>query len=67
MLEWHDCKSDPPKKCGYYLLYFEHYNKTTRGKIDIGVWIFDYFNRRDGAKYKEQPIKWAEVELPEVE
>ena len=63
MLEWHDCKTDPPKESGFYLLcdtcgsfkYLSHVLYTTTDNTWQGYcgYVID------------TPYKWAEVELPE--
>ena len=62
MLEWHDCKTDPPKKSGRYILvFFAQYNK---------YWQEAYYNK-DTNEWELDPVidvryyKWAEIELPE--
>ena len=63
MLEWHDCKTSPPKENGMYLLcdvcddikYLSHAFYDVKDNIWQGYcnYIIDI------------PYKWAEVELPE--
>lgn len=64
---WHDCKTDPPKKSGFYLVFF----CTLFGK---GVEVLRYVKEDDeawfektGNNYKKIVRKWAEVDLSEVE
>lgn len=62
---WHDCKTDPPKKDGWYLLIIRFNN-------DLD-WDRAYYNKKkqewqdfhDWSYYKNFCYKWAEVELPE--
>lgn len=58
---WHDCKTDPPKKDGEYILCYDF-----RGELD---WDRAFY--KDGIpdwSYEELiPYKWAEVDLSEVE
>ena len=68
MLEWHNCKTDPPKKNGPYAVLI----KTDSGLIDWykAYWFNWGFAWSDFDKprqnYNEiEIIKWAEVELPE--
>ena len=72
---WHDCKTDPPKKSGLYILCF----LTPRGKSwdrayydcndmtweDIGCLAL--YGVKDDAYELYIPYKWAEVDLSEVE
>ena len=64
---WHDCKTDPPKKDGLYLVFFY----TLFGK---GIEVLRYIKEEDeawlektGNNYKKIVRKWAEVDLSEVE
>ena len=65
MLEWHDCKSDPPKEDGHYILITCFYKAL--------FWEEAYWSRKQqkwrmiGGTYygKECCYKWAEIELPE--
>lgn len=77
MLEWHDCKSEPPKEEGRYLVAYWFYKKELCW--EIGNW--DETNKRfeafdatahwgDGCfvpfeEYYGVPYKWAEVDLSE--
>ena len=62
---WHDCKTDPPKKDGWYIL-------TIRSYIGI-VWVRAFYDTNwelwmdDFDEAYEEPIKWAEVDLSEVD
>lgn len=63
MLEWHDCKNDPPKESGMYLLcdvcddikYLSYAFYTTVDNVWQGYCGYSI----------DTPYKWAEVELPE--
>lgn len=78
---WNDCKSNPPKKEGFYLLIYNY----EIGKDGI---FYDFNNEYDRALYKDKkwhlwenqnwiglkdidfqncyPLKWCEVDLEEV-
>ena len=64
MLEWHDCKTDPPKEDGWYLLLCDYEKWTAWYKaywnLELGEWL-DYTLAFD----KNLCYKWAEVKLPE--
>ena len=65
---WHDCKTDPPKKNGSYILII---------KTDFGMgWISAFYDAKWNDwvnEYDEpyenpyNPYKWTEVDLSEVE
>lgn len=64
---WHDCKTDPPKENGKYILCFD----TAFGKKWKEAW---YENNRwtmrlihKGVVGITSDCKWAEVDLSEVE
>lgn len=70
---WHDCKTDPPKKDGTYAVAYK-----LLGAIvwDSGEWDskenrFEAYDSCYGwvdfEEYYSTPIKWAEVDLSEVE
>lgn len=70
---WHDCKTDPPKKDGTYVVAYK-----LLGTIvwDSGEWDskenrFEVYDSRYGwvdfEEYYSTPIKWAEIDLSEVE
>lgn len=63
MLVWHDCKTDPPKKDGYYFLCFTSSNK----KYMSYAWCNIKYNcwEDDDGYIINNSYKWAEVELPE--
>ena len=66
MLEWHDCKTDPPKEDGWYLLLCNYKKWVTWYKAywnsELCAWL-DY----KVAFVEELCYKWAEVDLSEVE
>lgn len=64
MLEWHDCKTDPPKEDGWYIL--------VRSYRDELTWIQAYWSKyyqrwqdHYDIYHEKFCYKWAEVELPE--
>ena len=60
-MAWHDCKTDPPKKDGCYIGYYGN-------KLWGEVWYYIKQNLwKDTYDTKTFPIKWAEVDLSEVE
>ena len=69
---WHDCKTDPPKKNGIYLLV---YKIKTNNEINWESAFYSHYDKRWedvrewGGTYGNLyiPIKWAEVDLSEVE
>ena len=78
MLGWHDCKTDLPKKSGFYLLVYSYndgygWERT----FDRAIYSTEFYNwsifeneRWQSLMFIEQgaiPIKWAEVDLSEVE
>ncbi len=72
-MKWHDCKIDPPKKEGEYLVYVQDYDYDFGSHYGVCFWFGSaygsYFTRlggkRPGSKLLKQPIKWAEVNLDE--
>ena len=72
-MTWHDCKTDPPKKEGEYLLVYSYRKaKDWSRAIYNGVnWIDEENNIPYGVKnscyYMFIPYKWAEIDLSEVE
>lgn len=62
---WHDCRTDPPKENGHYILILKSndYTGWTRAfydtKWDLWLDVFD--------EACEDLYKWAEVDLSEVE
>ena len=78
MIVWHDCKTDPPKKDGEYLLVYKYYGEMNWITSFDRVWYSNGWSIIDGygdwypIKEAEPggtltPIKWAEVDLSEVE
>ena len=78
MMIWHDCKSDPPKKDGEYLLVYKYYGGFNWILTFDRVWYSNGWSIIDGYgdwyPIKEAelggtlaPIKWTEVDLSEVE
>lgn len=69
MLEWHDCKTDPPKEDGDYLLITKFGNKYYWDKghyiKDLEYWETEEFGIYSDNDNNNNLIKWAEVELPE--
>ena len=73
-MEWHDCKTDPPKGNGYYILWYK--DKTKKNGYDNN-WnksrydIMDEEWSNGGFVYGNPiwgysnliPYKWAEVDL----
>lgn len=64
---WHDCKTDPPKKSGRYILFYKDivYDKLRWDAIHYSFntkeWTDGFFRTFDC------PIKWTEVDLSEVD
>lgn len=61
---WHDCKTDPPKRYGTYLVAFGH--------CDGGDWMQGWYSPEYNVWWDYngediEPYKWAEVDLSEVE
>lgn len=69
-MKWHDCRTDPPKTNGCYVLVYKYiaddslnwdsayYNNVTNTWEDSREFGFVY-------KGRYEPIKWAEVDLKE--
>ena len=58
-MKWHDCKTDPPKKSGHYVVHNGHYWEEGlyyHSQREIWKNVFDKIIT---------PIKWAEVNLSE--
>lgn len=71
ILEWHDCKTDPPKKDGEYILWYI--------KLDKNRWKQAYYNNISNEWFDSDkfiiygnpkwgwsdciPYKWAEIDL----
>lgn len=79
---WHDCKTDPPKKSGFYLLVYQYdvvFNDISydcsiiydRGLFQNGKWSLwhgDFWTYVENIEYENIiPYKWSEVDLSEVE
>ena len=64
MLEWHDCKTDPPSKEGQYILAYRSVNGISWAQA---YWSQQY--QRWQSSYEiycnDDCYKWAEIELPE--
>lgn len=72
-MKWHDCKTDPPKKNGHYILqttnqYEEDwvaalfYVEPQTHSHEQGHWFDDY---EEYICYDDYAYKWAEVDLSE--
>ena len=70
---WHDCKTDLPKKDGTYAIAYEICGFLV---WNSGEWVSEEnrfevydagFGWVDFKDYYNTPIKWAEVDLSEVE
>lgn len=70
-LKWHDCKTDPPKKSGEYLVIYKYTNRFGYGfdrngyalegnATNTGNWEFNEYTH-----YIEL-ISWAEIDLLEI-
>lgn len=72
---WNDCKSNPPKKSGRYIVCFYNY----KGQLDwttanycvlTGRFLVTNHQYQElwtfQDTYNEEPIKWVEVDLEEV-
>lgn len=57
---WHDCKTDPPKKDGWYILWYK-ISENEQG------WnrVYYYATYLMWKEYKGLEYKWAEVNLSE--
>ncbi len=75
---WHDCKSDPPKKSGFYLLVYSYndgygWEKTfdrasySSTFSDWSIFEFESWTTLEDVEQGANAIKWAEVDLSEVE
>ena len=69
MLEWHDCKTDPPKESGDYLLITRFNEKYYWDKgyyiKDVNYWETEEFGIYVDSHNINNLIKWAKVDLPE--
>lgn len=69
-MKWHDCKTDPPKTNGRYVLVYKY---TPDDSLDWDCAYYDSVtnlwedSREFGFAYKGkyEPIKWTEVNLNE--
>ena len=75
---WHDCKTDPPKKSGFYLLVYSYNDGCKWEKtFDRAIYSYEFHNWSifenemwQSLMLIEQgavPLKWAEVDLSEIE
>lgn len=75
---WHDCKTDPPKKSGFYLLVYSYndgcgWEKTfdracySSTFSDWSIFELKGWTTLEGVEQGTVPLKWAEVDLSEVE
>lgn len=69
---WHDCNTDPPKEAGIYLLAYKI--KTNNTICWDTAFYSDYDKRWEDVREWSSvydglyiPLKWAEVDLSEVE
>ena len=75
---WHDCKTDPPKKSGRYILYYLYngllckdqwdiaYFDSIRNKWHDPIYDVDYSSKDNKWAKISMPYKWTEVDLSEV-
>ena len=61
IMEWHDCKTDPPKKSGWYLLCFIAPWKEK-------MWNKVFYNKKykTWENFNDFAYKWIKVDLSEV-
>lgn len=75
---WHDCKTDPPKKSGFYLLVYSYNDGYGWGKTfdrasysstfsDWSIFELEGWITLEDVEQGANAIKWAEVDLSEVE
>lgn len=72
---WHNCKTDPPKESGEYLLWYFHLIDDDWDKAYYNVADHEWLDSRACIPYGNPdwgwsdsiPYKWAEVDLSEVE
>ena len=62
---WHDCKTDPPKEFGSYVVIPNKYK-------ELKTWMQGWYHPENGTWWDFNgedihPYKWAEVDLSEVE
>ena len=71
---WHDCKTDPPKKNGEYLLWYKESGSNYWEKGFYNIKNKEWYNAENCIAYGNPtwgwsasiPYKWAEVDLSEV-
>lgn len=67
IMVWHDCKIDPPKKSGGYLLWYKD-DKVKTNKWDKVYYELGSNRWADGWGWTIfVPYKWAEVDFSGVE
>lgn len=78
-MAWHDCKTDPPKKSGKYILCYLYNGLFYEDQWDIAYFDsignkwndliddIDYGSKDSNWAKISIPYKWAEVNLSEVE
>lgn len=72
---WHDCKTDPPKKDGEYILCYTEYGQKYWSNASYNIKDKEWYDTREYVTYGNPtwgwstsiPYKWAEVDLSEVE
>lgn len=75
---WHDCKTDPPKKSGFYLLVYSYndgdgWEQTFDRAVysntfsDWSIFENEGWTVLEDIEKGAKAIKWAEVDLSEVE
>ena len=64
---WHDCKTDPPKKSGFYLLIYNYNDGYGWEKTFDRASYSSTFSDWQIFELEANAIKWAEVDLSEVE
>ena len=75
---WHDCKTDPPKKSGFYLLVYSYndvygWDKTFDRAFysttfsNWSIFELESWMTLENVEQGANAIKWAEVDLSEVE
>ena len=75
---WHDCKTDPPKKSGFYLLVYNYndgygWEKTFDRAVysttfsNWSIFENEKWTTLEDIEQGAKDIKWAEVDLSEVE
>ena len=78
---WHDCKTDPPKKVGFYLLVYEHdrtldginfdfniiYDRALYENNKWSLWENKCWRNLEDLPNNLYPIKWTTVDWAEVD